>query len=185
MSLEALAAALAKAIQSTVFLTPSLDEASLEQYLMRLGEEAGTGSPSLVESVAAELEDSSLDELLNILDPLVEPFVADNKIGLGFVYENNWPVIVSLSKFAAISTVAAARLGPESAARRVFEWAAGGSVQVRNCAIIRGIWLSDPMTISDGVHLQALPNPIPVSQQYVPQGVLRTFGDLQLVDRSS
>ena len=180
MSFEALAAALNGAIQSAAFSARNLDHATLEQYLEWIGEDASAGSPSLIESVSAELGEDSLIELLSILRPLVDQYVIDDQIGIGFIHDGYWPTIVSLPKFAAMSTVAAARLGPDDAARQIFQWASGDSVRVRNCAIIRGIWISKSMTLGAGRRLQPLQDPIAMSSHVVPERILRFLGALQL-----
>lgn len=177
---EDLAAALGNAVPSATYSVAEFGELDFERYRDWIRDDASPGHPTLIESASAELDSGADAALQGTLVSILDEFIDDGKVGVGFINDGNWSIVASISKFAAMCTVAAARSCPDDVAERIIAWANGGPVRFRNCAIIGGVSIAEALPIGDGKQIQPLPSPTTLNPQSTPLRVTRMFGDYHL-----
>ena len=137
---------------------------------------ASGNSPSWAAIV--RVEENLRSELVGALQCLLSDYIAEDAIGATFLGQ---PGELTLARLADNVIQAAAIRSPKETAQLLNSWAGGDAVEYRQCAVLSGAGVDEPMEMEGGIRFEALPKSSDRIPAHVPFIVTHEFGEFAMM----
>lgn len=124
------------------------------------------------------VQESQRSELVRVLRTLLSDYIAEDAIGTTFLGQ---PAESPLASLAVSVVHAAAIRSPTETAHLLASWAGGDAVEYRQCAVLSGISVNEPLEMEGDMRFEALPKYSGKISAHVPSIVTHEFGEVAMM----